>query len=76
MAQRFTTGKHVWYVGGAGEEAVLAHFVKHNGDGTDKIQVPGGGTENVPRREPDAGEYDPAGKQDLGKTWHTIRADD
>lgn len=68
-------GEHVNLVTGAGEAAVIGHFLHHNADGTDAIQPPGGGVENVPHREPEAGTYTP-GKEDLGRTWHTIRGDD
>lgn len=76
----FQTGKHVWYVPGAGEAAVLVHYLRDNHDGTQAIQPPGGGEVSVPRREPKGGEYvsDPSaeGYEDLGQTWHTVRSDD
>lgn len=76
----FARGKHVMYVPGAGEEAVIAHYGGANDDGTDKIQVPGGGIENVPRQEPENGEYvadpDAEGYENLGRTWHTITEHD
>lgn len=82
MSEKFQRGKHVNYVGGAGEDAVVAHFLGHNDDGTDSIQVPSGGVERVPRREPAHGTYTPTTDssdpkfEDLGRTWHTIRGDD
>lgn len=64
-------GTHVKLVLGAGEKPVVGHFLHRNENGTDAIEPPGGGVENVPRQEPKGGKYVP-GEEDLGKTWHAV----
>lgn len=64
MAKKF--GDHVKFTPGAGEDPVVAHVLKDNGDTTLNLQVPDGKEYNIPHREASSE------GEDLGRTWQDV----
>jgi hypothetical protein len=58
-------GDHVMYVPETGSDAVVAHVLKVNDNGTLNLQTPTGVETGIPHREKE--DYDESGG---GRTWH------